>query len=373
MLKILFTDAPENMIENHEKHDFGEVVKITHELELQCREDKKVVSAEFIVISPEGHNIYRGIFNFGSYDYPNIYHQIKTMASRIKVNKKNQADKIYLLEQIEKLTPDEFKKEEMIDRTLINIDKSKISKLKRWQRVIVYSFTTLFAVGLVVVAVSFFMQKLQYEQALLDGRKIVEQQEDLVETYEVALLGDKEELKQYFDGKTLNENQQQILVDVYLKENEYDKAVGILGDPVEVETIILNNDFWKNGDMKIQKLKEFNEMFPTNEARFDMAYFEEEYELMMNLPPITMTVKRSRMKTYGLMKLGKIDEAKVELNNNNDERLTGLIDRYEILKAEITTLTEKLDRENSAKEKNQETIDALTAELKKKKEEFEAL
>lgn len=195
----------------------------------------------------------------------------------------------------------------------------------------------------------------------------------MVEVYESALLGNKEELEVYFEGKNLNENQQHILVDMYLKENKYDKAVELLGDPVEVETIILNDDFWQNGEVKINKIKEFNELYPTNEARYDLAYFEKEYELMLNLPTINMTAKRSRMKTYALMKLGKIDEAKVELNNNNDEKLTEKIDRYEILKAEIKTLTEKLDRENQAKEKNAENIEALTTELKEKKEEFSAL
>ncbi len=347
---------------------------MTHDLEMNCREEKKVMSSEFTVIAPETETtLYVGTFNFGSYDYPNIYHQIKEMSKYIKVNKKNQADKTYLLEQIEKLTPDEYKKEEKIDKTLINLDKSKISKLKKWQRVVIYSITALASAGLIVVSLSFVFQKAQYEQALAEGRGVVDQQDELMKNYETALLGDKDGLKGYLEGKDLNENQKFILVDMYLKENEYDKAVTVMGDPVEVETIILNNDYWENGEAKIKKLQEFNELYPTNEARFDLAYFQKDYELMMNLPQVNMTAKRSRMKTYALMKLGKIDEAKAEWKNNNDEKLKEKIDKYEVLKAEIGTLTEKLEREKQAKEKNKETIEKLTNELKEKKEEFQAL
>lgn len=374
MLQVLFSNVENNLIPNHTRIDFDKVVGMTHDLEMNCREEKKVMSSEFTVIAPETETtLYVGTFNFGSYDYPNIYHQIKEMSKYIKVNKKNQADKIYLLEQIEKLTPDEYKKEEKIDKTLINLDKSKISKLKKWQRVVIYSITALASAGLIVVSLSFVFQKAQYEQALAEGRGVVDQQDELMKNYETALLGDKDGLKGYLEGKELNENQKFILVDMYLKENEYDKAVTVMGDPVEVETIILNNDYWADGEAKIKKLQEFNELYPTNEARFDLAYFQKDYELTMNLPQVNMTAKRSRMKTYALMKLGKIDEAKAEWNNNNDEKLKEKIDRYEVLKAEIGTLTEKLDREKQANEIDEKVIEELSNELNKKKEEFEAL
>lgn len=374
LLQILFSNVTDNKIPNHKRIDFDEAVGLTHNLELQCREEKKVISSEFTVISPETETtFYVGTFNFGSYDYPNIYHQIKVMAQRIKVNKLNQGDKVYLLEQIEALTPEEYKKKELIDKTLINLDKSKISKLKKWQRVILYTFTTLSTTAVVVLAVSFYLQKIQYETALADGKKSFEKQEELVKNYETALLGNKEELQKYLEVKTSNDNQQLILVDMHLKANEYEKAVAVMGDPVEVETIILNNDFWQNGEVKIKKLSEFNELFPTNEARFDIAYFKKEYELMLNLPPINMTAKRSRMKTTALLKLGKVEEAKVELRNNNDDRLKEKIAKYEILQAEIKTLTEKIEREKGSTEKNNEEIKKLTAELSGKKTEFNEL
>lgn len=376
MLQVLFSNVENNLIPNHTRIDFGEAVKLTEELEMKCREDKKIISSDFTVISSETETtLYVGTFNFGSYDYKNIYHQIKDMSKYIKVNKKNQADKAFLLEQIEKLTPDEHKKEENIDKTLINLDKSKISKLKKWQRIVIYSVTALSSVALIVVSLSFIFQKVQYEEALAHGRSVVEEQDELMKNYEKALMGDKDELKKYLENKELNDNQKLILVDMYLKENEYEKAVSVMGDPVEVETFILNNDYWygNDGEDKVKKLQEFNELYPTNEARFDIAYFQKDYELMMNLPAVNMTAKRSRMKTYALMKLGKIDEAKTEWNNNTDEKLKEKIDRYEVLQAEISTLTEKLEREKQANEKDEKVIEELSNELNKKKEEFEAL
>lgn len=374
LLQVLFSNVTDNKIPNHKRIDFNEAVRLSHELELQCREEKKVISAEFTVISPETETtLYVGAFNFGSYDYPNIYHRIKVMAQKIKVNKNNQGDKIYLLEQIESQTPEEYKKKEIIDKTLVNLDKSKISKLKKWQRIMIYTLATISTTAVVVLAVSFLFQKVQYETALADGRKFYEIQEEQVKNYEAALLGNKNELLKYLEDKELNENQQLILVDMYLKRNQYEKAVSVMGDSVEVETIILNNDYWANGEAKIKKLEEFDELYPTNEARFDIAYFKEDYELMLNLPTINMTAKRSRMKTYALMKLGKIDEAKIELRNNNDEKLKEKIDKYEVLQAEIKTLTERLEREKGEKQKDDEVIKKITDELSAKKKEFSSL
>ncbi|QFG00399.1 hypothetical protein PB01_17190 [Psychrobacillus glaciei] len=66
------------------------------------------------MIGEDEQDLYKGIFNFGSYDYTNIYHQIKHKSSRIRVDKERQVDTLYLLEQLEKLTPEEFKKEEKV-------------------------------------------------------------------------------------------------------------------------------------------------------------------------------------------------------------------------------------------------------------------
>ncbi|MGL3067125.1 MULTISPECIES: hypothetical protein [Planococcus] len=373
MLKILFVGAPADSVPNHEKLEFSQAVALTHELELTYRNEQHEAAAEFFVIGKDGLDLYKGVFNFGSYDYPNIYHQIKDKATKIRVDKEKQGDKLYLLEQIEKLTPEEFKKEEKIDRALVNVDKTRISRLKKWQRVTVYSLAAVLGAGLLFLGVLYFLQKAQYEQALEEGRSIVNEQEETIETYEYGLLGEEEEFLKSLETKAdLSESQKRILATLYLEKGEFEKAVQIMEDTVYVETLIMKNPELDKKE-KINKITEFNQLYPTNEARFDLAYYEADYELMMNLPSINMTVERSEMKTYGLLKLGKIEEAKAELNNNNSEELKQKIDLHGVLSAEIKTLEENLAEANKASKKDDKSIKGISEELEKKQDELAAL
>jgi hypothetical protein len=373
MLNILFVGAPSGVIPNHEKVEFGKAVALTHEAELKYREDQKTATVEFFVIGEDGQDLYKGIFNFGSYDYPNIYHQIKSKASRIRVDKERQADKLYLLEQLEKLTPEEFKKEEKVDRSLVNVEKTRISRLKKWQRTSLYAVAALLGAATLFLGILYLLQKAQYEQALEDGRSIVRQNEEIIESYEYGLLGEEEEfLKSLESQKVLTDSQKRILANVYLEKDEFEKAVQVMDDTVYVETLIMKNE-QLGKDEKVKKIKAFNQLYPTNEARFDLAYFEGDYELMMNLPTINMTVERSEMKTYAFLKLGKLDEAKAELNNNNSDELKHKIDSYEVLTAEIKTLETNLANANKAAKKDDKAIKGINGELKKKKDELAAL
>lgn len=373
MLKILFVGAPPDSIPNHEKMEFGQAVALTHELELTYRNEQREAAAEFFVIGKDGLDLYKGEFHFGSYAYPNIYHQVKDKTAKIRVDKENQADKLFLLEQLEKLTPEEFKKEETIDRALINVDKDRISRLKKWQRITVYSLAAALGAGLLFLGGLYFLQQGQYEEALEEGRSIVSEQEETIETYEYGLLGEEETFLTSLEAKEdLTESQKRILATLYLEKSEFEKAVQIMEDTVYVETLILKNP-QLDQEEKAEKITEFNQLYPTNEARFDLAYFDEDYELMMNLPSINMTVERSEMKTYGLLKLGKLEEAKVELNNNNSEKLKQKIDLYEVLTAEITTLETNLADAKKATKKDDKAIKSTNTELKKKKDELAAL
>lgn len=371
MLYIRFTDVLDNRIKNFEKIEFVEAVKLTQEIEKSSREENIVFSGEFRVIDEDDTVYYKGIFNFGSYDYPNIYQQIVTMVNKIKVNKKNQKEKMYLLEQIEKLTPEQYKVKEEIDRTLINLDKSKISKLKRWQRVIIYTLGSLAFVAFIVTGMVFVTQKIQYEKALEDGREELKKANLFVKNYETALLGDNEELVSFLEKeKDLSDTQKSILIEYYLKNNEFEKSVALVKDPVHVETVILTSKL--DTKSKIEKIGSFNELYPTNEARFDIAYLENKYDLMLKLPEVTMTIERSKMKTYALLKVGKIQEAKAELNNNNDEDMKKKISKYEGLKAEIATLQDK-EKQLKGDKKNQSELKKVRKELNKKNKEISTL
>lgn len=322
---------------------FAEAVKVSQEVEQICRDEKKTLTGDFQVIGEDKKVFYRGVFNFGSYDYPNIYHKIKDMVKHIKVDKKDQADKIYLLEQIELLTPDEYKQAEMVDKTLINLDKSRVSKLKSWQRKTAYAVGGGSFAGFLMTGFLFFAQQTSYEKALDDGRNQLKESAALAETYGEALLGnDAEMVHALEDSSELTEQQQQILVDKYVSENKFEKAVKLLdGDYVKAESLILTSNL--PSKEKIAKIKAFHNVYPTNEARYDLAYLQGDYELMLNLKSIHMSVTRSEMKTHALLKLGRVDEAKAELNNNANEELNEKIVQYEIINAEIKTLKDKHD------------------------------
>lgn len=370
-MQVVFYNVPDSRIKNFEKMTFAEAVQISQEVERTCRDEKINFASEFQVIGEDNRVYYKGLFNFGSYDYPNIYHQIKDMVNRIKVDKKNQDDKLYLLEQLEKLTPDEEKKAEMVDKTLINLDKSRISKFNSWQRKLVYTVGGLSIFGLLTLTSLYFVQQDSYERALESGRNQLKESEKLSQTYETALLENKEEMVVYLEKlDKLSEKQQRILLNNYFSENAFEKAVQVLdGDYVYTETMILTSDLPQ--EKKVETITAFNEVYPTNEARYDLAYYSKNYELMLNIPTINMTIERSGMKTYALIKLGKIDEAKAELNNNSSEELDKKIIEFEVLTAEIKTLE---DRHNLlVKEKKADESKEVQTQIKAKKEELKAL
>lgn len=370
-MQVIFYNVSSSLIHNFEKIPFAEAVKISQEVEQICRDENKVLTGDFQVIGEDKKVFYRGIFNFGSYDYPNIYHKIKDMVKHIKVDKKDQADKIYLLEQIELLTPDEYKEAEMVDKTLINLDKSRISKLKSWQRKTAYAVGGVSVAGFLMMGFLFFTQQTSYENALNDGRSQLEKSNVLAETYGEALLGNDEKMVRALESSDeLTEQQQQILVDKYVSENEFERAVTLLdGDYVKAESLILTSSL--PSEEKIAKIKAFHEVYPTNEARYDIAYLQGDYELMLNLKNITMSVKRSEMKTHALLKLGRVDEAKVELNNNSNEELNEKIIQYEIINAEIKTLKDK--HELLVREKKESEAEKLEGEINTKQEQIKKL
>lgn len=368
-MEVIFYNVPDSRIKNFEKMPFDEAVKLSQKVEFHCRDERVHFSSEYQVLGDDGKVYYRGTFDFGSYDYPNIYQKIKHMVNRIKVDKEYQAEKIYLLEQIEKLTPDEYKKEEKIDKLLINLDRSQVSKLKKWQRRTIYTIGSIGITGFLMTGFLFFVQKDSYEKALADGRNQLTELENINETYEIAILGDDQEMIKGLESMkkdNLDENQIQILVYSYIENNEFKKAVDLLDDDVKAETMLLTSSMEK--EKKIEKIKAFNETYPTNEARYDLAYLEGDWELMLNIENVMMNVKRSEMKTYALLKLGKIEDAKLELNNNSNEELAQKINQYEVITAEIKTLEEKyeiLDKDQNADEAKE-----IEEQLATKKEEL---
>jgi hypothetical protein len=370
-MQVVFYNVPDSRITNFEKMSFEDAVIISQEVEMSNREDKNTFASEFQIIGDDNKVYYKGVFNFGSYDYPNIYHQIKDKVARIKVNKENQEDKLYLLDLIEVLTPDEYKEVEEVDKTLINLDKSRISKLNKIQRKIIYSLGAASLIGFIVTSFLLNSKQESYEIALNEGTEQLSEVEQLAQTYETALLGKDAKMVAFLENvEGLTDQQKKLLIYHYFKMNEFDKAVKLVeGDTVHAETLLLTSNFEEKE--KVEKIKAFNEIYPTNEARYDLAYFDKEYKLMLNIPTVNMTVERSEMRTYALLKIGDIDAAKLELNNNSNEQLEKKIVKYEVLTAEIKTLQDRYDLladENKNKEAKE-----IKAQIDSKKEEIAAL
>src|SRR5699024_4837481 len=225
-----------------------------------------------------------------------------------------------------------------------------------------------FLITSIMLTVWSITQMASYEKALNQGRQEVETKKNLIAEYENALQGDEESLIEYLQEQDdLSENQEVLLVNHFINESEYKKAVKILGDNSRTETMILMNDKYDR-DTKVSKIKEFNELYSTNEARFDLAYFDSDYELMLNIQDVNMVSKRSRMKTRAYIKLDQLDEAKEELKNNNDEHTREMVEKYEILTTENDTLKEKIDKKKKKKKENKKNNEEQKKEIVKKYE-----
>lgn len=345
MLNVVFYNSGNiGLIENFQTYIFKDAVALTENVERECRKEKKAFQAEFQITGNDGAVYYKGVFSFGSYDYQNLYHQLMETAPKIKVSKDKERERQFLLEQIEVLTPAAYKEIEFVDKTFINLDKTNISKLKKWQRNLLYFLAPAATAGCIALGTFMYFQESQFEAKIANEVDRAEINKQLIEYYEVALQGKKEDLMTYLEGlhaaDKLSENQEVLLLNEYLVTEVYDKAVALNDDVIYVETLLLANKQLTVVE-KAKKIAAFNELYPTNEARFDLAFFEKNYDLMLNVENINMTVQRSEMKTYALLKLGKLEEAKKELNNNSNSVLEEKIIRYEILTAEIKTLNDR--------------------------------
>ena len=346
MLQVVFFNSGNTeKIKNFYHISFNEAVVLTENIERECRKEKQSFQAEFQVTDVNGNVHYHGLFTFGSYDYQNIYHQINVTAPQIKLKKDKEHERQFLLDQIEKLTPVAYKEIEIIDKTFINLQKTNISKLKKWQRTLFYLLAPAASFGCIAFAFLFNVQQSDFNAQITSEIEKAEVNKQLIEHYELVLQGNKESFVTYLEAlnaeNKLTENQQILLINEYLLAGAYDKAIAINNDIIYVETLLLANKELSD-TVKADKIAAFNELYPTNEARFDLAYFEKNYELLLNVENVNMTVQRSEMKTYAYLKLGKIEEAKKELNNNSNNTLSEKIVRYEILAAEIKTLETRL-------------------------------
>ncbi|MDM5196498.1 hypothetical protein QUF79_00080 [Fictibacillus enclensis] len=365
MLQVVFTEFNDNSIKKFERIDFVEAVKQTMILEQKYREEKKMISGSFYLIESENDStaLYTGTFKFGSRYAPNLYIHIKKKLEEIKMNRQQQRDRIELIAKMEDGLPEIYKKEEVIENAhLLNLNVSRISRLKKWQRRSIYALTGLLGLGLIGTIFYMVMIVAQYDVAYSKEQNKVAAQNKQLDIYEQGLLGKHDVLLDYFKAtKTnLSDEEKKIYANLLLKDKKYKELVSLYNnDSGYIATMIS-----KQGD--INALRAFHKDFPSNESTFDLLYADKKYKELLAVKDVDMTVKRSEMKTYALMKTGKIEEANAELANNNNKDLKAKITQYEKLSKELKEFNEAIKvAKDSKKAKEVKALSKKKTDLEK--------
>ncbi|MYL39823.1 hypothetical protein [Halobacillus litoralis] len=360
MLYVVFTQLENSKIVKFEKIPFPQAVKLSQELEMEMREKKQEVNGEFYLLEEEnnGEAIYSGTFKFGSYFAPNLFVHIKKKLPVIKTSKEKEKKRLALMAELEELVEEDLKKEEDLDSEIFGkLDKSKVSRLKRWQRRTIYGLGALFALSSIGILAFFFIQISAFnnEYQALSAEK--EKQTDVIDKYQNALLGEEKTLNEYLSAKKLSNlksNEKRIYAGYLADEKKFSELVDLYGgDPKLAATFLSNNK-------SVDVLKEFNEDYPTNEAKFDIAYAEEDFNKVLSIQNVEMTTQRSEKKTYAFLKTGNVEEAKAELENNNSDELSEKIAQYEQLNQAIADINKEMDE---AKDDKKDDLEEEKEEL----------
>ncbi|WP_080871787.1 hypothetical protein [Oceanobacillus timonensis] len=338
MLYVVFTNIDHTKIPKFEKIPFKEAVTLTNEIEMEMRPKKKVLSGDFYLIRDEDNEtVYSGTFNFGSKFAPNLFIHIKKNLPKIRTSKEKEKQRLLLIEEMEEQTEEAYKQEEdLSDDDLSNLDKSKISHLKRWQRRTVYGVGLFFALAFLGCLTFFMIQVASFQNEYNQVQANSEEQEILLSNYEKALLDDREDLITYLSEKEeLTEEQRMIYANHLVNNEQYEELVNLFD-----EDPILALSYLTQVTDDIATVEAFNEAYPTSEGEFEIAYANNNYKDLLAIEDVEMNVERSKKKTYALLKTGNIEDARAELENNNDEELSNKIDEY-------ASLTEQIEELNS--------------------------
>lgn len=356
MLFVIFTNVDHARITKFDKIAFKEAVQLTNEIEMEMRAKKKVLSGDFHLIREEDNEtVYSGTFNFGSRYAPNLFIHIKKNLPKIRTNKEKERQRLLLMEEMEEQTEEAYKTEEdLSDDDLSNLDKSKISHLKRWQRRTVYGIGGFFALAFIGCLAFFMIQIASFQNEYKQVQATSEEQELLISNYEKALLNEQEDMITYLSEKDELNEEQRLIYANYLSNNEqYEELVNLFDGDAKLALSYLSQ---VTDD--IEKIQAFNEAYPTNEAEFEIAYANNNFEDLLAIEDVEMSVDRSKKKTYALLKTGKIEDARAELENNNDEELAEKINQYESLteqiedlNSQISDIEDKIDNEDSKKKR----------------------
>ncbi|MGE7306713.1 hypothetical protein ACQKJG_23035 [Priestia megaterium] len=202
-------------------------------------------------------------------------------------------------------------------------------------------------------------------ETIQDLQKQVKFEQQITSVYEDALLGEqKGALKKLssIPKKNLTKEQKNVYTSLLISQKNYKEAVKLQDHhPQTVENMIAQKE-------DIDALKAFQQLFPTPNGAFDLAYQEQRWEEMVKQPGVEMTDKRYEMKAYGYLKLDKVKKAKEEAAHIQNQDLNQKIVAYEKAKKELESTKKQMEEEGKKEQKDEEKIKSLADQQKKQED-----
>ncbi|ERG68078.1 hypothetical protein [Exiguobacterium chiriqhucha] len=359
MLFVRFTDVPDTRVQNYERLTFVEAVIATHDLHQACSEEGTSCSGDFRLFDQKDELLYRGTFTFGTGGtYPNLYHQVHDRIHRIRTKKEDNAKKMWLLDEIESETPEDYKRPSA--KSNLVVSSTYQSRLTRLQRRLIYGaattgilFTSLFT------AAQWFIDKEAYAE------QVTGVEQTWLDAYEQALQGEESSLIQLLERKDRSEEENALLVDLYLAEGADQKALELTNDPILIETKLAGLDL--PNKEKLERLQDFQASYPTDEGAFDIAVLERDHETMAKTENVEWTAPRISAKVTAYLLRKDIESANEWASKTSNPAVQEKIDEYQGITATIDQLNEKLKKtsgkDTSAHEKIQAAIAAEEVNL----------
>ncbi|PGN62224.1 hypothetical protein CN978_25165 [Priestia megaterium] len=374
MLSVMFIKSETKELKPFQKLSIPEACEITETVETQYRRTRKKAHADFFILDEEDQEVYAGTLSIGSGLAHHVVDHIKKKLSSLKMDDVQEARKRSFLEQLEKEVPDHLKKTDgsfsLEEETENDMQTTQTPVLSTRNRRLIYGGGILSLLILSATCFSTVATSQDRAETIQDLQKQVKFEQKITGTYERALLGDSQgALKRLssIDEQSLTKEQKNVYMSLLVDQKKYEEAVKLQGNhPEVVESMIL-----KKGD--VNELKEFQQVFPSPNGAFDLAYHEQRWEDMIIQSGVEMTDKRYEMKAYGYLKLDKVKEAKEEAAHIQSQDLNQKIETYEKTKKEIEETKKQVKEENKKDKKDENKIKSLTDKQKKQEEALKNL
>lgn len=366
MLYVNFTRGSHAKIRKHERMPFPQAVEISHEIEMEMRGKGEKLESYFYVIDTDyDEAMYEGHFTFGSYQAANLFLHIKKQLPKIRVNKERERIRLAFIADLEESVDERYKIEEEFDPNEKNLEWDKVSRLKKWQRRTVYGLTGFFAVTSVCVPAYFFIQLANLNQSYHASVANAEESKEVLDTYEGALLGNDEALYDYLDSLTQEE----------MSDAERNLYAGFVADAGEFEQ--LNTLFDQDHSLvasflsihrETETLQAYHEEYPTNEAMFDIAYVNEEFEEVTTIEDVDITQERSKKRANAFLQIGNAIEAESELSRfGATDQQANALKAYTTRQIRIDEINQEMDHLDE--EEDEDAFNELKGERAQLEEE----